>query len=246
MPDMGGPQRRSTGVIAVRERLIVALDVPNTAAARALVERLGDSVVFYKIGLELAMSSGYFDLMGWLLARRKRVFADLKLYDIPVTVAAAVRQLRDCGASFVTVHGDRAICEAAAANKGAALRVLAVTVLTSMNNDDLRQMGIQHSVADLTALRARLAVTAGCDGVIASALEAAELRALLGPAPLIVTPGIRLSGEAGGDDQKRVATPRRAFESGASYIVVGRPIRDAPDPAAAAEAIQAEIATVFK
>jgi orotidine-5'-phosphate decarboxylase len=245
MAQMASAQVNSaTAAIPVRERLIVALDVPSAGAATKLVERLADSVVFYKIGLELAMSPGYFDLMDWLLARDKRVFADLKLYDIPVTVAAAVRQLRDCGASFVTVHGDRAICEAAAANKGADLRVLAVTVLTSMNQDDLRQMGIQHSVAELAALRARLAVTAGCDGVIASALEAAALRALLGPQPLIVTPGIRSTGEAGGD-QKRVATPRRAFESGASYIVVGRPIRDAADPSAAAEAIQSEIATVF-
>jgi orotidine-5'-phosphate decarboxylase len=232
--------------IPVRERLIVALDVPNAAAAKRLVERLADSVAFYKLGLELAMSPGYFELMDWLLARDKRVFADLKLYDIPATVAAAVRQLAGCGASFLTVHGDRAICEAAAANKGAHLRVLAVTVLTSMNQDDLYQMGIQHSVADLTALRARLAVTAGCDGVIASGLEAAELRALLGPEPMIVTPGIRPSGEAGGDDQKRVVTPRRAFESGATHIVVGRPIRDAPDPGVAARAIQTEIASVFE
>lgn len=232
--------------IPTRERLIVALDVPDSAAAKALVDRLGHSVAFYKIGLELAMSPGYFELMDWLLARDKRVFADLKLYDIPATVAAAVRQLSGYGASFVTVHGDRAICEAAAANKGDRLRVLAVTVLTSMNQDDLHQMGIQFGVADLTALRARLAVTAGCDGVIASGLEAAELRALLGPVPLIVTPGIRPSGEAGGDDQKRVVTARRAFESGASYIVVGRPIRDARDPRAAAEAIQSEIALAFR
>jgi orotidine-5'-phosphate decarboxylase len=230
----------------IRERLIVALDVPSAATARSLVERLGSSVMFYKIGLELAASSGYFELMDWLLARDKRVFADLKLYDIPATVGAAIRQLSGCGASFVTVHGDRAICEAAAANKGARLQVLAVTVLTSMNQEDLRQMGIQFGVADLAALRARLAVSAGCDGVIASGLEAAELRTLLGPAPVIVTPGIRPSGQAGGDDQKRVVTARLAFESGATYIVVGRPIRDAADPCAAAEAIQSEIALAFR
>ena len=237
---------QSNAPIPARERLIVALDVPTAAQAKALVQRLADRVVFYKIGLELAASPGYFELMDWLLARGCRVFADLKLYDIPATVAAAVRNLSACGASFVTVHGERSIAEAAAANKGVTLQILAVTVLTSMNQEDLRLAGIQATVTELTMSRARAAIAAGCDGVIASGLEAAALRAELGPKPCIVTPGIRLSGEAGHDDQKRVVTPRRALESGATYIVVGRPIRDAVDPYAAAGAIQSEIALLCR
>jgi orotidine-5'-phosphate decarboxylase len=237
---------QTSSTIPARERLIVALDVPSVGEAKALVERLGERVVFYKIGLELAMSRGYFELMDWLLARGNRVFADLKLYDIPATVAAAVRNLSSSGASFVTVHAERSVVEAAAASKGERLRVLAVTVLTSMSEEDLRHSGIQHSVADLTALRARVAMEAGCDGVIASGLEAADLRAQLGPQALIVTPGIRPSAAAGRDDQKRIVTPRQALEAGADYVVVGRPIRAATDPGAAALAIQAEIAAVFE
>jgi len=232
--------------IAPRDRLIVALDLPGIAVAEAMIARLGDSVTFYKIGLELAMAPGYFDLMTWLLARGKRVFADLKLHDIPATVGAAVRNLRDCGASFVTVHAERSVVEAAAAEKGPDLKVLAVTVLTSLSEEDLRQTGIHLSVADLAALRARIAVAAGADGVVASGLEAADLRAQLGTGPIIVTPGIRPSGEAGTDDQKRVVTPRDAFAAGADYIVVGRPIRAAADPHAAAGAIQSEIARLFE
>jgi orotidine-5'-phosphate decarboxylase len=232
--------------IPARERLIVALDVPSTAEAEALVNRLGDHVVFYKIGLELAMSRNYFALMDWLLARGKRVFADLKLYDIPATVAAAVRNLSASGASFLTVHGERAVAEAAAANKGPDLRILAVTVLTSVNEEDLRQSGIAYGVAELAAQRARAALAAGCDGVIASGLEAASLRAAFGPKPLIVTPGIRAATNGKRDDQKRVVTARTALESGADYVVVGRPIRSAADPVAAAAALQAEIAAVFE
>ena len=232
--------------IPSRERLIVALDVPSSDAAKALVTRLGDLVVFYKIGLELALSRDYFALMDWLVARGKRVFADLKLYDIPATVAAAVRNLSSSGASFLTVHGERSVVEAAAANKGADLRILAVTVLTSMSDEDLRHSGITYSISELTALRARAALAAGCDGVVASGLEAAALRAQLGPKPLIVTPGIRPADGSSRDDQKRVVTARTALEAGADYIVVGRPIRAASDPVAAASAFQAEIATVLE
>jgi orotidine-5'-phosphate decarboxylase len=232
--------------IPARERLIVALDVPTADEAKALVTRLADHVVFYKIGLELAMSRDYFPLMDWLLARGKRVFVDLKLYDIPATVGAAVRNLSACGASFLTVHGERSVVEAAAANKGTGLRVLAVTVLTSLSEEDLRHSGITYSVAHLAALRARAAIAAGCDGVIASGLEAADLRAELGPGPLIVTPGIRPADDRNRDDQKRTVTARKALESGADYIVVGRPIRAAADPGAAAAALQAEIAAVFQ
>ena len=228
-----------------RQRLIVALDVPGADAARSLVRELGDAVEFYKIGLELMASGGYFELLDWLLANDKRVFADLKLYDIPATVAAAVRQLAGCGASFVTVHGDRAIIEAAASEKGS-LGILAVTVLTSMGREDLREMGIAMEVEDLVLQRARIAVAAGCDGLIASGLEAAALRAELGPGPRIVTPGVRPAGTDAVHDQKRVVTPARALSSGADYIVMGRPIRSAPNPRRAAEAVQAEIAATLQ
>ena len=227
------------------QRLIVALDVPDAAAARALVEELGDAVEFYKLGLELATTSGYFELLDWLLDRGKRVFADLKLYDVPATVAAAVRQLSSCGASFLTVHGDRSIMAAAAAEKGE-LQILAVTVLTSLDREDLQQMGITLDVQSLVLGRAAQAVASGCDGVIASGLEARELRANLGPEPIIVTPGIRLASDASKDDQKRIVTPGQALENGADYIVVGRPIRNAPSPRHAAESIQAELATALK
>jgi orotidine-5'-phosphate decarboxylase len=231
--------------IASRERLIFALDVPDLAGAKKLVAKLDDSVVFYKIGLELATSPHYFELLRWLLEQGKKVFTDLKLYDIPATVGAAVRQISKTGASFLTVHGDRAIMEAAAAEKGEHLQILVVTVLTSIAPRDLVDMGIGLGVEELALLRAKQAVAAGCDGVIASGLEAERLRAALGTQPLIVTPGIRPADAARNDDQRRVVTPTIAFQSGADYIVVGRPIRDAADPYAAATSIQAEIAGVF-
>ncbi|MDE0001412.1 MAG: orotidine-5'-phosphate decarboxylase [Rhodospirillaceae bacterium] len=231
--------------IPPRQRLIVALDVPGADAARALVRELGNAVEFYKIGLELMASGGYFELLDWLLANDKRVFADLKLYDIPATVAAAVRQLAGRGASFVTVHGDRAIVEAAVSKKGS-LGILAVTVLTSIGREDLREMGIGMEVESLVLQRARIAVAAGADGLIASGLEAAALRAELGSVPRIVTPGVRPAGTDAVHDQKRVVTPTRALASGADYIVMGRPIRSAPSPRQAAEAVQAEIAATLR
>ena len=227
------------------QRLIVALDVPGADAAKALVRELGDAVEFYKIGLELMASGCYFELLDWLLANDKRVFADLKFYDIPATVAAAVRQMARRGASFLTIHGDRAIIEAAASQKGE-LEILAVTVLTSVGRDDLREMGIGMEVESLVLQRARVAVAAGADGLIASGLEAAALRAALGSGPRIVTPGVRPAGANTTDDQKRVVTPARALESGADYLVIGRPIRNAPSPRQAAEAVQAEIAAALQ
>ena len=227
------------------QRLIVALDVPGADAAKALVRELGDAVEFYKIGLELMASGCYFELLDWLLANDKRVFADLKFYDIPATVAAAVRQMARRGASFLTIHGDRAIIEAAASQKGE-LEILAVTVLTSVGRDDLREMGIGMEVESLVLQRARVAVAAGADGLIASGLEAAALRAALGPGPRIVTPGVRPTGAKTTDDQKRIVTPARALESGADYLVIGRPIRNAPSPRQAAEAVQAEIAAALQ
>lgn len=227
-----------------RERLIFALDVPDLDAAKSLVTTLADSVVFYKIGLELATSPHYFALLEWLIGRGKKVFTDLKLYDIPATVSAAVRQISKTGASFLTVHGDRAIMEAAANAKGDQLKILVVTVLTSIAPRDLAEMGIGIGVEELALLRAKQAAEVGCDGVIASGLEAAALRAKLGTGPLIVTPGIRPADASRNDDQRRVVTPTLAFRSGADHIVVGRPIRDAADPYAAAAAIQTEIASV--
>jgi len=231
--------------IANRERLIFALDVPDLKGAKALVARLGDSVVFYKIGLELATSRHYFELLDWLLAQDKKVFADLKLYDIPATVMAAVRQLARSGATYLTVNGDRGVAEAAAQAKGEHLKILAVTVLTSVAQADLADSGITLTIEQLVLQRARQALACGCDGVIASGLEAAPLRATLPPNALIVTPGIRPADGASTQDQKRVVTPTLAFRSGADHIVVGRPIRDAADPYRAASAIQEEIAGVF-
>ena len=231
--------------IANRERLIFALDVPDLNGAKELVTRLADSVVFYKIGLELATSRHYFELLDWLIGQDKKVFADLKLYDIPATVSAAVKQLSRSGASFLTVNGDRGVAEAAAQAKGERLKVLGVTVLTSVAQSDLRAMGIELEIEQLVLQRARQIVAAGCDGVIASGLEAAPLRAVLGANALIVTPGIRPADGAATHDQRRVVTPALAFRSGADHIVVGRPIRDAANPYLAASAIQEEIAGVF-
>jgi len=227
--------------IAARERLIFALDVPDARAARSLIERLGDSVRFYKLGLELFMAGGYFELLDWMAARDLRLFVDLKFFDIPATVAAAVRQLRGRGVTFTSVHGNQSIMEAAAAAKGE-LKVLAVTVLTSLDRGDLVDLGFQCDVEQLVLSRARRALEAGCDGVVASALESRALRAALGPKLLIVTPGVRPVENRPVDDQKRVVSVPQAFEYGADYIVVGRPIRDAGDPQAAAEAIQQQIA----
>ena len=227
-----------------RERLIAALDVPDAAQARAYAERLGDAVRFYKIGLELFTAGGYFELLAWLRARGGKVFADLKLYDIPETVRRAVANLRSSGAEFLTLHAERSIMEAAAREKGS-LKLLAVTVLTSFDQKNLAEMGYAGSVEDLVMQRARAALESGCDGVIASALEAPRLKAEFGGRLLVVTPGIRPAGSAMGD-QKRAVDVAQAFANGADYIVVGRPIRDAADPRVAAEAIQATIASVFK
>ena len=226
------------------ERLIVALDVPTPAEARALVELLGDAVRFYKIGLELFTAEGCFELAAWLGARGKKVFADFKLHDIPETVARAVANLRGSGASFLTVHGHRSVMAAAAREKGA-LRILAVTLLTSFEQRDLDEMGATKTVEELVLSRARGALETGCDGVVASGLEARRLKAEFGDKLLVVTPGIRPAGERPADDQKRTVDVAQAFANGADYIVVGRPIRQASEPKAAAEAIQRTIAGIF-
>lgn len=228
--------------IPATDRLIFAMDVPDCDRARKLAEELGDSVTFYKIGLELMMSGGYFELLDWMLARDKKVFCDLKFFDIPATVGSAVRQLKDRGASFVTVHGNQSIMEAAAENKGDSLKVLGVTVLTSLDRGDLDDMGFDCDVSDLVLSRARRALEAGCDGVISSGLEVPRLREFIDSKLLVITPGIRPVDNKPAGDQKRVVTVDTAFSNGADYIVVGRPIRDADSPRAAAEAIQATIA----
>ena len=217
------------------------MDVPDCERARALVEELGDAITFYKIGLELMMSGEYFELLDWMLARDKKVFCDLKFFDIPATVGSAVRQLKDRGASFVTVHGNRSIMEAAAENKGDSLKVLGVTVLTSLDRGDLDDLGFDCDLEALVLSRARQALEAGCDGVISSGLEVPRLRELIDSKLLVVTPGIRPIDNKPEGDQKRVVTVETAFASGVDYIVVGRPIRDASSPQAAAEAMQASI-----
>lgn len=225
-----------------RERLIFALDVADAAAARKLVEQLGDAVQFYKIGLELFMAGEYFPLLDWLVARDKRVFVDLKFFDVPATVAAAVRQLRNRGVTFTTVHGNQSIMEAAAEAKGD-VKVLGVTVLTSLDRGDLDDLGFQCDVQQLVLSRARRALEAGCDGVVSSGLEAQLLRQHIDARLLVVTPGIRPVENRPSDDQKRVVSVQQALEYGADYIVVGRPIRDAADPKVAAERIQDQISS---
>ena len=228
--------------IPVRDRLIFAMDVPDCTRARELAGELGDAVNFYKIGLELMMSGEYFELLDWLLARDKKVFCDLKFFDIPATVGSAVRALKDRGASFVTVHGNQSIMEAAARNKGDSLKVLGVTVLTSLDRGDLDDLGFDCDIEALVLSRARRALEAGCDGVISSGLEVPKLREEVDNRLLVVSPGIRPVDNRPVGDQKRVVTVETAFGNGADYIVVGRPIRDAASPREAAEAIQASIA----
>jgi orotidine-5'-phosphate decarboxylase len=190
------------------------------------------------------MAGGYFELLDWMVARDKKLFVDLKFFDIPATVAAAVKRLNGRGVTFTTVHGNQAIMEAAAAAKGD-VKVLAVTALTSLDRGDLDDLGFKCDVQQLVLSRARRALETGVDGVVSSGMEAALLREHLDHKLLVVTPGIRPVDNRPEDDQKRVLTPTAAFQAGADYIVVGRPIRDAADPRAAAERIQAEIAAVF-
>jgi orotidine-5'-phosphate decarboxylase len=227
-----------------RERLIVALDVPSASEARAMVEKLGDAVSFYKIGLELSTSGEYFTLLDWLVKRGHRVFCDLKLHDIPETVRRAVANLRGRGVSFLTVHAERGVMEAAVKEKGD-IRILAVTVLTSTSQAELAEQGYPGNLDELVLKRAGAAAELGCDGVIASGLEAEGLKAKYGSKLLVVTPGVRPEGESAAD-QKRVVTVAQAFKNGADYIVVGRPVRDAKDPRAAAEAIQRTIEQCFR
>ena len=228
--------------IAPSERLIFALDVPTTDEARRYVELLGDSVRFYKLGLELFMAGGYFELVDDMVAQGKKVFVDLKFFDVPETVKRAVACLDGRGVTFATVHGNENILQAACSAKGD-VKILAVTVLTSLDEGDLRDLGFQCNPKELVLSRAKRALAVGCDGVVSSGLEAPELRDSLGENFLVVTPGIRPVANV--DDQKRTVNVEQAFRNGADYIVVGRPIKAAPDPREAAESIQQTIANVF-
>ena len=227
--------------LPARDRMIVALDVPRVADADDLVERLGEAVWFYKIGLELIHAGGL-PLAGRLIADGKKVFLDAKLLDIDNTVAGAVRSIARTGVTFVTVHAyPKAMRAAVAARGDSDLGLLAVTVLTSMDDGDVADAGYRGSVRDLVRRRADDARAAGVDGIVASPAEAALVRHAVGPDLAIVTPGIRPRGSAAGD-QKRVATPAEAITAGADYIVVGRAITAAADPVAAARAVAADMA----
>jgi len=238
--------RLSQKLIPSRERLILALDVPSPEAAKQIVKSLGDSVHFYKLGLQIFMAGGYFELVEWLRAEGKKVFVDLKFFDVPETVKSAVQQLKRRDVEFATVHGNDNMLKAAVEEKNGT-KILAVTVLTSLDQDDMKDLGFSCSVEELVLSRARRALALGCDGVISSGLEAEKLRGSLGNNFLIVTPGIRPGqNDVVGDDQKRTVTVEQAFLQGADYIVVGRPIRNAADPNAKAAEIQSQIRSLFE
>src|ERR1700709_374873 len=227
--------------IAPRDRLIVALDLPDVAAAEAMVERLGDSVTFYKIGYQLAYAGGL-PMVAHLAGAGKKVFIDLKLHDIGNTVSRGVESIARLGATFLTVHAYPQTMKAAVeARAGSNLKILAVTVLTSYDDGDLHAAGYRLNVSDLVEARAQQAQVLGVDGIVCSPEEAASLRKIVGHQMNLVTPGIRPAGEARGRPE-RIMTPARAIAAGADYLVVGRPVMEAPDPKAAADAIVAEIA----
>jgi orotidine-5'-phosphate decarboxylase len=230
--------------IPLRDRLIVALDLPDARAAEAMVEKLGDAVSFYKVGFELALAGGI-PLARALAHSGKKVFLDLKLHDIANTVTRASARAAELGATFLTVHAFSPTMRAAVEGRGkSSLKLLAVTVLTSWDDSDLKAAGYSSSVKDLVQKRAEEAREIGLDGLVASATEAADLREKFG-SMLLVTPGIRPAGGAAGD-QKRIVTPKDAIAAGADHLVVGRPVLAARDPKAAAEAIVAEIALALK
>ncbi|HBI16217.1 MAG TPA: orotidine-5'-phosphate decarboxylase [Desulfobulbaceae bacterium] len=229
-------------IIPLNERIIFALDFPEPELAAQWVRKLDSHLRFFKVGLQLFLAGGW-PVVEDIIGRGNKVMLDLKFFDIPETVHLAVRQLQNRGVSFATIHGNRPIIEAAVADKGE-MKVLAVTVLTSFDESDMVEMGFTGSVRDLVLIRARKALALGCDGVVASALEATPLRDELGKNFLVVTPGIRpgLNRDVERDDQRRVATALQAIADGADHVVIGRPISTAPDPVAAVAAIQEEIA----
>ena len=231
--------------IKPEERLIVALDLPNPNVAREMVDKLGDAVFFYKIGLELFMAGGYLELLSWLQQKGKKVFVDLKFFDVPETVKKAVSVLANSGATFATVHGNQAIMQAAAESKGDHLSILAVAVLTSLDRGDLDELGFDCDVQQLVLSRARRALRCGVDGIVSSGLEAPLIRSELGDKLLVVTPGIRPVDNKPSDDQKRTVNVSQAFINGADFIVIGRPILQAEHPHVAALTVQEDIKKIF-
>jgi len=224
-----------------RNPIIVALDVDSAAEARSLIARLGSRINFYKVGLELYAAAGV-EFVRELIDEGKDVFLDLKVYDIPETVKRAVAQVARTGVRFLTAHAVSSVMRAAVEGRGdASLKLLAVTVLTSFGAEDLGELGYAHSIPDLVNMRARKAMDLGMDGIVASPLEAAAVRRIIGPGKVLVTPGVRSAGAAHGD-QKRVATPLEAVRAGANYLVIGREITRAADPRAAAARILADLA----
>lgn len=230
--------------IAPGQRLIFALDFAEPAEALAWVERLAGRVGFFKVGLQL-FTAGWWPVVDEIVARGQQVMLDLKFFDIPETVQKAVAQLQNHGVSLATIHGNDAIVRAAVAAKGD-IKLLAVTVLTSFDESDMRQLGLTGSVAELVRLRAARAVELGCDGVVCSAQEVATLRGEIGDQFLAVTPGIRPATAAGDDDQRRIATAGAAIANGADHLVIGRPIAAAADPLAVVDNLQAEIAAALR
>jgi orotidine-5'-phosphate decarboxylase len=231
--------------IPSKERLILALDVPTRADAESLVTALGDSVVFYKLGLQIFMAGGYFELVNLLHEKGKKVFVDLKFFDVPETVKNAIQQLNQHRVEFATVHGNDEMLKAAVDERKNGLKILAVTVLTSLDEADIRELGFETTIKSVVESRAKRALDIGCDGVISSGIEAPALREKYGDKFLIVTPGIRPGFNRPIDDQKRTVDVEEALCNGADYIVVGRPILNAIDKKSAAESIQQRIATLF-
>ncbi len=239
-------KKTSFSNLSAKERLILALDLPNEFLAKQMVEELGEEVLFYKIGLGMMMTGNYFSFLDFLRLKGKKIFADLKIYDIPQTVAAAVKNLSFFEIDFLTIHtASREIMEAAAKNKGK-MKILGVTVLTSLDSADLISMGFspEISISDLVVRKAEMALKSGLDGVVASALEAKILRQNFGENFLIITPGIRQ--EAVCDDQKRVSDVNSALKNGASHLVVGRPITSASSPKQSAKLFLNKINETFR
>ena len=229
--------------IRLEDRLIFALDVPEVSDAKEIVSELDDSVNFYKIGMEMLMTGRYFELLDWLIKQDKKVFVDLKFFDVPETVGRTIARLSDYGATFATIHGNQALMEKAAANKGN-LKILAVTALTSLDRGDLDDLGFACNVQDLVISRAKRAFEAGCDGIVSSGLEVPFIREYVDDKLIAVTPGIRPV--VNNDDQKRVVDVATAFKSGSDYIVVGRPIKNAENRYEAAINIQNIIKKTFE
>jgi orotidine-5'-phosphate decarboxylase len=230
--------------IPLNERIIVALDVTDKEQAKELVKKCESHTTYFKVGLQLFMSS-WFETVDWIVDRGHKVMLDLKFFDIPETVKLAVEQVNNRGVSLATIHGNDPIIRAAVSARGD-MKLLAVTVLTSFGEEDLRAMGMTQSIEDLVYFRAKRALELGCDGVVSSGLEAEKMRSDLGEKLLIVTPGIRPGANVrdGSDDQKRIVTAGMAIKNGASHVVVGRPITKAVDPIRVIEQMQQEIASV--